>query len=64
MVEKARANFCEYFEPQSGAYQARDESPAAKAKVQLDALFGAGPGETQPDPARAELDKLFGKPKN
>lgn len=64
--EKARANFCEWFEPRAGTYQGKDESPDAKAKAELDALFGgAPPAEPVSDPARAELDKLFGaKPKN
>jgi hypothetical protein len=65
VLEKARANFCEYFEPKSGTYQAKDESPAAKAKAELDALFGGGAAEAKSDPAREKLDSLFGgKPKN
>jgi hypothetical protein len=59
--EKARANFCEWFEPRAGAHRSRDEDPAAKAKVELDALFGGvSKPESAADAARAELDKLFG----
>ena len=58
--EKARANFCEYFEPRAGAFQDRDQAPGAKARAELDALFGGPKTEAAPDPARAELDKLFG----
>ncbi|HEX7964932.1 MAG TPA: hypothetical protein VF651_04355 [Gammaproteobacteria bacterium] len=63
--EKARANFCEWFEPRAGAHRSRDEDPAAKAKGELDALFGgAVKPQAAPDPSRAELDELFGnKPK-
>jgi hypothetical protein len=59
--EKARANFCEWFEPRSSAFQGRDESPTVKAKANLDALFGGAPrSESASDPTRTELDKLFG----
>ena len=60
VLEKERANFCEFFEPRAGAYQARDGGKAAAAKAELDALFGGPKAETPADPARAELDKLFG----
>lgn len=63
--EKGRANFCEWFQPTPGAYLAKDETPAAKAKAELDALFGGAKPATAADPARVELDALFGaKPKN
>ncbi|HEY1991490.1 MAG TPA: hypothetical protein VGH71_03445 [Gammaproteobacteria bacterium] len=63
--EKARANFCEYFEPRPGAFQARDEAPTSKARAELDALFGGPRSESVPDAAPSELDKLFGnKTKN
>jgi hypothetical protein len=58
--EKARANFCEWFLLRAGAYRAKDESPSAKAKADLDALFGGARPEAENDPARMELDKLFG----
>lgn len=40
---KERANFCEFFQPRPGAYQGRDENPAAKARAELDQLFGGKP---------------------
>ena len=64
--EKEHANFCEFFRPRPGAHRPRDESRTVAARAELDALFGgAGPGApVVKDPAREELDKLFGaKPK-
>ena len=59
--EKARANFCEYLEPHTGGFQAKDEAPGAKARAELDAVFGGPKTEDAAvDPARSELDKLFG----
>lgn len=57
---KDRANFCEYLEPKTGAHRAKDASPEAKARTELDALFGGPRPEAVPDPAQSELDKLFG----
>ena len=64
VLEKGRANFCEFFEPRPGAFTARDGGPATAARAELDALFGGPKAETPSDPARAALDELFGgKPK-
>src|SRR5512134_2407789 len=38
--DKQRANFCDYFRPSEAAYLPDDASAAAKAKAELDALFG------------------------
>jgi hypothetical protein len=67
---KDRANFCDYFKPRAGAYQARDVGAAVSARSQLDALFGGGAGPAAPAPAKdaaveadrakAELERLFG----
>jgi len=38
--DKQRANFCEYFQPQAGAFQPSDDSTANRAKAELDKLFG------------------------
>lgn len=64
--EKERANFCEYLEPRQDAYAPQDGTPADAARAHLDALFGGVlKSEATPDPALAELDKLFGtKPKH
>ena len=63
--DKQRANFCDYFKPRAGAFQPVGND-AAKAKQDLDALFGgaSASSECKPDAAaaaRAELDALFRK---
>jgi hypothetical protein len=40
VTDKTRANFCDYFRPRDNAYSSKQETEAAKAKAQLDALFG------------------------
>lgn len=62
--DKERANFCDYFKPRPDAYSAVSLDAAAKAKADLEAMFGGGAAqaESQPsaaDKARAELDALF-----
>ena len=57
---KDRANFCEFFEPKTAAYRAKDVSPTEKARSELDALFGGTEPHAGTEPARTELDKLFG----
>jgi ribosomal protein L40E len=37
--EKDRANFCDFFKPRPGAYQAPDTSAAADSRAQLEQLF-------------------------
>ncbi len=61
-MNKERANFCDYFTPQTGAYTAPDESKAHAAKDQLAALFGdsAGADAAGASDARDELEALFG----
>lgn len=64
--DKERANFCDYFKPRPDAWSDAPVSAAAKAKSELDALFGSAkpPSESQPtaaDQARSQLDALFGK---
>ncbi|HEX7012403.1 MAG TPA: hypothetical protein VF161_06645 [Steroidobacteraceae bacterium] len=66
--DKERANFCDYFKPRPGAYVAPNQTAAAKAKAELEALFGGSKSERestqQPsaaDRAREELEKLFRK---
>jgi hypothetical protein len=61
--DKERANFCDYFKPKPRAYSAAPLDSAAKAKSDLDALFGSKPS-SEPAPAdatRAALDGLFNK---
>lgn len=64
--DKERANYCDYFKPVADAYSNAGVTAAAKAKSQLDALFGgektSAPAATSAaDQARAQLDALFGK---
>lgn len=63
--DKERANFCDYFKPRPDAWSNAPLDEAAKAKAQLDALFGGGAQTPAPvsaaDRARAELEALFGK---
>jgi hypothetical protein len=61
--DKERANFCDYFKAKSGAYSAVPLD-AAKAKSDLDALFGGSKASGEPGPSdasRAALDALFKK---
>lgn len=62
--DKERANFCDYFKPRPGAYSSAPQDEAAKAKSELDALFGGSKPAAEPsaaDKAKAELEALFGK---
>jgi len=63
--DKERANFCDYFKPRPGAWSDAGSAEAAKAKGDLDALFGGGAAKPAPaepaDRARSELDALFRK---
>ena len=62
---KDRANFCGYFTLRAGAYAGSAGKDAATAGA-LDALFGLGvqsggaSDQSDSDPARDELDQLFG----
>jgi hypothetical protein len=61
--EKERANFCDYYKSRPGAYSAAPLDAAARAKSDLEALFG-GKKEAEPtaaDKAKADLDALFRK---
>jgi hypothetical protein len=65
--DKERANFCDYFQARPGAFVARDDSAAGRARTQLEALFGgtagAGSGSAARDAgseARQKLEQLFG----
>ncbi len=62
VTNKERANFCDYFKPAPGVHRERVAGAGAKARAELDALFGRGEGisETGEDGGRSELDRLFG----
>jgi hypothetical protein len=38
--DKERANFCDYLRPTESAYRPQQQSEAARAKAELEALFG------------------------
>ena len=58
---KALANFCDYFDPKSGAWQAGSETAQQKAADELAALFGGGAqGAGNDEAASDELKDLFG----
>ena len=38
--DKIHANFCDYFQPDAGAYQPGELSAAERARAELEALFG------------------------
>lgn len=64
--EKTRANFCGYFQPRPGAWQAADEREAQAARAALADLFdaperpGAASATGEEAGTRAALDRLFG----
>ncbi|MGE0482979.1 MAG: hypothetical protein AB7Q81_02470 [Gammaproteobacteria bacterium] len=59
---KERANFCDYFTAVSPAADTASDMEA-RARADLDALFGGGSGgtsSTDADANRSELERLFG----
>jgi hypothetical protein len=59
--DKTRANFCDYFKPRPGAFQAPDAGRTAAAKARIDDLFGGTAPDSSGSNARDGLDALFGK---
>ena len=57
---KTRANFCDWFQPKSAAFNAATASGAPTGNP-LDDLFGGGTATQAKSDAKSELDKLFGK---
>lgn len=55
--DKQRANFCDYYDPRPDAHQPRDDDAQAKAKAELDALFGGEAASEAPE--SNPLDDLF-----
>ena len=64
-VEKASANFCEFFSPSTRAFDADDASERSAARSRADALFGDDAGDSgEPDgdaPLRGGDDNLKSK---
>ncbi len=59
--DKNRANFCEWFQPETAPGPTR-ETPRVANRTRLDDLFGNAEGDppTTQQPARKRLDDLFG----
>jgi len=73
VLDKDKANFCDYFKVNSKAYEKKDNSEANQAKARLAELFGEQPSESteadvsptsEADQALSELKNLFGDPDN
>ena len=71
VLDKDKANFCDFFKPNKHAYKAKDVAAANKARSKLAELFGeespdtldgsasASP-QTEADEALSKLQRLFG----
>ncbi len=70
VLEKDKANFCDYFKPRAGAYQEKNDGQEKEARARLAELFGEEPKnpesdqetetESEADRALMELKRLFG----
>lgn len=64
VLQKERANYCDWFKPRPNAFDARAQRKAVAARSRLDALFGEGAAPaTGADPAREAAERLFGERK-
>ena len=62
VLDKERLNFCEWFAPAAGAFDAGRSAEQAKAQADLDSLFGEEPAAGErpgPDSLAEEAEKLF-----
>jgi hypothetical protein len=60
IIKKDQANYCDWFKPRPGAFDARAQAKAASSKSKLDALFGdVPPPVDSDDPARSAVEDLF-----
>ena len=75
-LQKENANFCDFFAPAGGAFEAKTSTKSDAARNELDALFGANADDAGDDnleegeseekalskeeEARKKLDDLFG----
>jgi len=58
--DKEKVNFCEWFKPAAGVFDSVGATKAARARGDLDALFGNGTStELTDDPDVAAADDLF-----
>ena len=70
VLDKDKANFCDYFKANPRPYKEKDDAAARRAKAQLAGLFGAesdieeetgSTPQTDAQQALADLKNLFGK---
>ena len=64
---KERANYCDYFTPSPLAFRGAADDAAARARAELDALFGGGASAAPSTDAtrnQTELERLFGLKKD
>ena len=69
VLDKHRANFCDYFKVNPKAYRTHDQSEASIARAKLAELFGEVPAEnagaetvgSEAERALDELKRLFGE---
>lgn len=59
IVQKDRANYCDWFKPRAHAFDASRQAKVGAAKAKLDALFGGQATDESADPARAAVENLF-----
>ena len=62
VLDKERLNFCEWFEPASGAFDASRQDAQAEARAELEGLFGGEASDTRPSDAEslaADAENLF-----
>ena len=60
VTDKEQANFCDWFEPQPGRYDAGAGGAAARSEAQLEALFGEEkPAADGDDPLKDAAEDLF-----
>jgi hypothetical protein len=63
VIKKEQANYCDWFKPRPGSFDARAQAKATAAKSKLDALFGGEAAPETKDPAREVAERLFGDKK-
>lgn len=62
VIEKSRANFCDWFKPGLNVFDGREKAAEDKAKAEFEALFGGSAVKTDNEAANPALEELFRKP--
>lgn len=57
--EKARPNFCDWFEPNYDAYDDQEKKLEDRARSELDVLFGGSSGGVDVPEGPSDAEKLF-----